>query len=298
MKIIIPISVTASNLTATDVAITETEWVAGTYSTGTQRYVGEDLYEVVADPSTADEPTAGAQADPPSWLRIGKINRFKMFDGILGNATLQSGGTVDFTVVPGELITGVALFEVQANTVQVIVTDDISGEVYNRTMDLTSTVGVGTWYQYFYEPIERRTEVLFSDLPSFPNATVRVVVEKSTGDVQIGEVFMGRLRTLGVTLVNSDIGIEDFSRKERDTFGRFVIVERRFSKLATFDVFLLNNEVEATFRHLSARRALPTVYIGDPDREETLIAGFFRDFGILRSGPHTSEMTIEIEGLV
>jgi len=134
MKMILPATVTAATLTETNVAITETEWTPGTYNTGDQRYVGEDLYEVVADPSTTDEPTEGAAADPPSWLNVGKINRFKMFDGILGNATVQSGGNIDFKVESGLITTGVAFFGLVANSVQVIVTHDTEGEVYNRTV--------------------------------------------------------------------------------------------------------------------------------------------------------------------
>jgi len=75
-------------------------------------------------------------------------------------------------------------------------------------------------------------------------------------------------------------------------------VERRFSKLANFDVLLQNNQVQGAFEMLSARRALPTVYFADADREETIIVGFFREFDILRTGTETSELSIEIEGLV
>lgn len=298
MKMIPPIEVTAAKLTATNVAITETEWTAGTYATGVQRYVGTDLYEVVADPNTTDEPTAGAAALPPTWIKLGKVNRFRMFDSIIGDVTTQDGSTIDVTVTPGEVVNAVALFETVANTVQVIVDDPTEGEVYNETMSMNDDTGIGDWYSYFFEPINRRTDAVFTDLPNYSAATVQVIIVNSAGDAVCGELFVGRQVTIGATLLNTETGIEDFSRKERDQFGRFVIVERRFAKTANFDIYLTNAQVNLAKKKLEERRAKATVYIGDETKAETIIVGFYRDFNALRTGPLSTEMTLEIEGLI
>ena len=111
MKMIAPASFGTSDLTSS-VAITETEWTAGTYETGTLRYVGTDLYEVTADPDTDDEPTAGAAKDPATWVKIGKINRWKMFSGIIAEKTEQTGGPIEVEIEPGSVVNAVALFGV------------------------------------------------------------------------------------------------------------------------------------------------------------------------------------------
>jgi len=298
MRIIPPLTVTPTELTSTNVAITETEWTAGTYSLGDQRYVDTTLYEVVADPSTTDSPTVGVLANPPTWIEVGKINRFKMFDFLVGDATEQTGGNIDVTVQDTGLINGVALFEVVGATVQVIVTDDTEGEVYNSIKELTDNSAIGDWYAYFFAPIVRDTEAAFLDLPSYMGASVRVVVDDGSNDTAIGELTLGRQIQLGETIQEFSFGIEDFSRKERDSFGRFQITERRFAKTAEFDILLRNSQVGASFRALAAQRATPTVYVGDENRPETIIIGFYRDFSTLRKGPSTSEMSLEIEGLV
>ena len=297
MKLIPPITVTTSNLTASNVSITETAWTAGIYTTGVQRYVGTTIYEVVAIPSTTDEPTAGAIKDPPSWVAVGSINRFKMFDFSIGQATTRAS-PIEVTITPGEIINAVALFELAgATTVQVEMIDPTDGTVYDETRVLADYTGISDWYAYFFAPYQLDVDAVFLNLPAYVNAAITVTIT-GTADVSVGECILGRQRIFGSTSINASLGIEDFSRKERDEFGNFQIVERRFAKLGNFDVLLANNEVNAMFRTLADQRARPTLYIGGDDFVETYILGFFRDFTILRSGPVTSELSIEVEGIV
>lgn len=298
MKIVPPSEVTTIILDASNVAISETAWTAGTHNLGTQRYVGTRLYEVVADPSTTDEPTAGAAADPPTWIDIGAINRFKMFDLVIGDATEQSAANIDVTLDFDKVINSVALFEIVGSTVQIVVDDPTDGEVYNQTYSLNDNTGVDNWYQYFFAPIARKTDLVVTDLPAYSTATIQVVVANGGLDTAVGEAVFGRSITLGITLMNFSLGIDDFSRKDRDQFGNFVITERRFSRLANYDVFVNNNQFVSSFNVLAQVRAKPAVYIGDENKTETIVLGFFRDFSTLRTGPNSSEMTLEVEGLV
>jgi hypothetical protein len=297
MKLVPPITVTTSNLTASNVTITETAWTAGTYNTGVQRYVGTTIYEVVATPSTTDEPTAGAVKDPPSWVAVGSINRFKMFDFSIGQATTRAS-PIEVTVTPGEVVNAVALFEVTgASTVQVEMVDPTDGTVYDETRTLADYTGIIDWYSYFFNPYQLDVDAVFLDLPAYVNAAITITITGST-NVSVGECILGRQRIFGSTAIGTSLGIEDFSRKERDAFGNFEIVERRFAKLGNFDILLQNNEVNAMFRTLADQRAKPALYIGGDNFAETYVLGFFRDFTILRTGPVTSELSIEVEGIV
>ena len=297
MKIIPPITVTPALLTATNVTITETAWTAGTYTTGARRYVGNDLYEVVASPSTADEPTLGAAKPVPTWLLVGKINRFKMFDFRIGDATTRTG-TIAVTITPGQVVNAVAAFEIVANTVLVTMTDPIEGEVYSRTITLLDNPEVLDWYGYFFAPIRRASEFVLTDLPSYGTAAVALTFDNAAAVSSVGELVLGAQRSLGVSLIDVTIGIEDFSRKERDEFGNIEIVERRFAKTMDLGVFVENSRVSQTALVLAESRAKPAVYVADEAKLETLILGFYRNFAVLRTGPVTSEMSIEIEGLI
>jgi hypothetical protein len=297
MKIIPPIDVTTTNLTASNVTITETLWTAGTYTTGTERYVGTTLYRVIASPSTADNPTVGVNATPATWEVVGSINRFKMFDFKIGQKTSRAS-PISVTVDPGGVVNSVALLELAgANSARVRVSDPVAGTVYDQTRDLTDYTGLTNWYAYFFTPYSLKSDVFFNDLPAYVDANVLIDVS-GPATVEIGETVIGQGRVIGSTAIDVQLGIEDFSRKERDEAGNITIVERRFSKLASFTVLLENNAVMPMFNTLAARRAVPTLYVGGDAFAETFIFGFYRDFMILRSGPVTSELAIEIEGLV
>lgn len=295
MKIVPPIAVTPDNLTS-NVPITETEWTAGTYTLGQQRYVGTDLYEVLVA-STTDEPTAGAAKTSPTWVKVGKINRYKMFDFSIGDATTKSGDII-VGITPNFVANAVALFEVAATSIQVTVTDPIAGLVYDKTVTLSEYTGINNYYSYFFEPYALATDAIFLDLPNYSAAEIEITISNTSAQTKVGEVVIGRIQTLGVTLMDIQLGIQDYSRKERDQFGKVSIVERRFAKTVNYGVFLENGQVNSTYRLLAQYRATPVLYVGDENKPETALLGFYRDFNVLRSGPSTSEMTLEIEGLV
>lgn len=295
MIIVPPIEVTASNLVSSSVAISETAWTAGTYNAGDQRYVGTDLYEALS--TTTDEPTAGVAANPPTWLLVGKINRFRMFDFGIGSVTSDTGPII-VEIEPGQVANAVKLFEIAgADTVQVEVTDPVGGLVYDETIDLADYTGINNFYAYFFEPYRKADEAAFFDLPNYTDATITITID-GPGTVSVGETVIGRQQRLGVTLINTSIGSENFSRKERDEFGVFRIVERRTAKLGNFDVFLDNNQVNNAIRTLNQFFVQPALFVGEVSQPETQILGFYRDFSVLRSGPITSEMSLEIEGIV
>jgi hypothetical protein len=177
-------------------------------------------------------------------------------------------------------------------------TDPAEGEVYLRSITLLDNSECVDWYGFFFAPIRRATEFVLTDFPSYGAASVSITFDAGAGVARVGEVALGAQRTLGVSLIDVSIGIEDFSRKERDEFGNIEVVERRFAKTMDLGVFVENNRVSQTTQILAQSRAKPAVYVADENKLETLILGFYRNFSVLRTGPITSEMSIEIEGLI
>jgi hypothetical protein len=45
-------------------------------------------------------------------------------------------------------------------------------------------------------------------------------------------------------------------------------------------------------------RTTATVFVGDPNRPETVVYGFYKQFNIVLSTPSISDCSIEVEGLV
>jgi len=294
MRIITPRAFVPANVT-TNVALTETAWTAGTYTLGTRRYdpATFDLFEVVVA-STTDSPAVGFAKEVKTWDRVGKVNRFACFDGIVGNPTTGTG--LDVTIAPdGTVTNGLAIFNATGGTVQVTVTDPTDGVVYDRTVSLTDNTDVGSWYDWYFAPIIAAPDFALIDLPLYAAASIRVRI---TGAFSLGELALGRVIELGTTAYGTQVGILDFSRKERDTFGNAILIKRAFANLVAYSAKVMTSRVGYVRRVLSERRATPTVFIGSQNSPETIVYGYYRDLTVTLAGPGSSDCSIEVEGLV
>ena len=299
MKMIEPFDVTPARVLESTVPITETEWTAGTYETGTQRYVGAELYEVVATPSTDTEPLAGAELDPPAWLRVGAINRFAAFDGLLGRPSEVASGVMSWRIHGAGLVNGVALFGLVGETATVRIRRQSDDEVVlERSWRLLGRGVPTTFWEWAFLPFEETDTALVTDGPSLIDPIVEIEVDGGASRAALGEAFLGKIQRLGVTLYGTSVEVEDFTRRERDPFGNFVIVGRPSTRIVRYTVSVRNSELSRVDKLLRARLARPTVYIGDEGFPTTVLPGFPRNIQSVPLGPTVSEMLFEVEGLI
>lgn len=297
MRIVTPQPITASTLTSSNVAITETLWTAGTYTTGTQRYEGTTLYQVIATPSTTDQPSVGAVAAVPTWKVVSAIGRYKMFDSVISTQSTRTG-TIVVTVTPGQIVNAAAFFGLSGNTINVKMTDPVEGIVYNQTKTLQDNTLISDWYAYFFESIYPLTDEVFTDLPSYLNAAITVTIDAGAATAKCGEMVIGRQSTLGVANFGTSISIQDYSIKTTDDYGNIVVQERAYTKRADYDVTVETDRVAVVQKLLADIRTTPTVFIGEEDKPETVVYGFYKSFNIVISTPSISDCSIEVEGLV
>lgn len=297
MIIIQPVPVTVAMLTASNVPENEyPAWTAGTYTLGQRRIYNHRIYEVIVASTTA-QPDVGAAATPPSWLDIGATNRFKMFDQIISTQTTYAS-EIDVTITPGSIVNAAAFFGLTANFITVVMTDPVEGVVFNETRSLQDNTNIIDWYSYFFEPITFKPDTVFLGLPAYGNAAINVIIDAGAGNAQVGEVVIGRQRTLGVSNFGTSVSIIDYSIKSTDDFGNTVIVQRAYSKRADYEVTVETNAIASVQKALADIRTTPTVFIGDGNRPETVVYGFYKQFNIVLSTPSISDCSIEVEGLV
>lgn len=301
MVVVPPISMTDAILTSSNVAENDNlEWVISTaYTAGDKVMVSTvepDIhrnFEAKIN-NTGNEPWLD---DGTNWIDLGATNRWKMFDE--GNSTqTENANSIEVEITPGQVVNSVALLNVSASTVQVIVTDPTDGEVYNTTKSLISDSGINDWYAYFFTEIERLEAVVFLDLPAYLDATIKVILSESSATVKAGVLVIGSQKQIGLTLNGTSFGIKDFSTKEQDTFGNFVIVERGFSDRVNYVVRLQTSRVDAVKKLLVDLRVTPAVWIGSETLESTITYAYFRDFNVVFGDAVFSECSIRTEGLV
>jgi len=311
MRIINPIDVTPANgkMTATNIPETdETEYSsATTYALGDKVMVTgtgggaatatHKIYESLIASNTGNDPTDQTN-NADKWLEVSATNRWKMFDQRLADPSTRTGG-ISITLTLGAIANSVAMFNVDADSVDITITDPVDGVVYTTTVDLVDNGSVSDWYHYFYDPIINYRELVLFDLPLYAAADIDITLNVASGDASVGEIALGRFTEIGDTQFGASIGIIDYSRKDRDTFGNAVVIERDYSQRGEFDLILQTHQTRIVRNQLAALRATPAVWAGKSDGDwGTLIYGYFRDFDIVLSGPEYSDCSIQIEGLV
>jgi hypothetical protein len=301
MKIVRPISILDANLISSNVAENDyAAWSSGTtYSLGQRAiYVIVDTHWIVESlqAGNLNHTPTGAASDT-WWLTVGYTNRWKMFDGAIQSQTSAADEIAVALHSATNRIDSVALFNVDCASVRVQVTDATDGLVYDQTKNMVSPSGITDWYAYFFEPITRIADYVFTELPPYLNATIDVTLTDLGGMVLCGACVLGLSREIGGTQYGASAGIQDYSVKQQDAFGNYAVLERAYSKRAVFQIMVANTLIDELQTILAGYRATPVVYVGTDLYASTMVYGFYKDFSIVISYPTVSILSIELEGL-
>lgn len=298
MRVIKSVVTTDAILTSSNIPEDEyPAWVSGTSYTALDKVIYEHkIYERIVTGVGTTTP----DLDQVNWLDSGYTNRYRMFDNIISSVSSRTGG-IEFTLTPNQVINGIALLNVNASTVRVVMNDPIEGVVYDRTKELRSSSNVIDYYSYFFAPLINLGDLdtaIFLDLPNKPTATITVYVSSGVGLVEVGEVVYGVQSVVGRTNYGTAIGITSYSRKDTDEFGKVTVIKRKNSKYADYDIDIDNTNLAFVQRLFQDIDSVPCVFIGNPEMEELIVYGFYKDFKATISFPTVSKCTLRVEGLV
>jgi hypothetical protein len=232
MKLLRPVTITDAMLTSSTVPENDhPAWAAGTaYVTGNRVILTTThrRYEALAA-STGVNPAT----DPTKWLDLGPTNRWAMFDARVGTASTRAA-SLQAVLAPGA-VDAVALIDTDAESATVTLTvDGVTNYTSTQSFNLGGNA-IDNWFSWFFEPIGRKSTLLFLDVPVYANGVVTVTIARDNPAdiVSCGSLLLGRQLSLGDTEHGVDIGIIDYSRKEADQFGVISVVERAFAKRMT-----------------------------------------------------------------
>ena len=238
--------------------------------------------------------------DLVNWLDLGATNRYRMFDNIISSVSSSKGG-IQFTLTPNQAVNSIALLNLNATTVRVVMNDPIEGVVYDQTKELRSAIEVTDYFSYFFTPLATLSNLntaVFLDLPSNEAATITVYISSGKGFVEVGEVVYGVQSVIGRTNYGTSIGIKSYSRKDVDEFGKVTVVKRKNSKYCEYDVDIDNKDLAYVQRLFQDIDSVPCLFVGNPDMEELIVYGFYSDFKATISFPKVSKCNLRVEGLI
>lgn len=296
--------VTGSGLIYTDAVNTEyNEWNPATaYSVGDRVRVEDDkmVYENILAGTNSTAPSLA----PSRWIPVYATNKWRAFDTKINTQTSRAE-SLTFILKPGN-ITGIGLLNTEASYVEisVVVPTEATPCVFSGAADLTNGNTIGSWYEYFFEPIQQLDSFIagvdsaLPNIPPFINAIVCVTLYYPANTAKVGNLVVGMVSDLGLTQYDSSIGIVDYSKKTTDDFGNINLVQRTYSKRLNVELQFRNEKVDSLAKMLAQYRAAPVVWIGmDNIYTSMIIYGYYRDWEISLSGPSHSTVRIQIEGM-
>lgn len=297
MNIMEPVTVAEANLVSSNVPETEhAAWSAATtYALAARVIRNHRIYESVQAGNLNHDPLTDTTST--WWLFVSATNRWKAFDGGLSDPLVQTGDVV-FTLAFTKTADSVALFGLNASSVRLKVTDPVAGVLHDQTYPLFESGDVYDWWTYFYAPITYSTELVVRFLPIYSGCDLEITVS-STGPTEVGEIMVGDDHYIGDTLVDTAIGILDYSIKERDAFGAMQIVERGFTRTVDYRFAFQTVDAQRIMRIMSRIRAKVAVFSGSVGTEQygLSIPGFYKDFSV----PLTTSVSfgsLEVESLI
>lgn len=307
MLIIPPIQITDAMLISSTVP--EVDYPA--YAAGTTYAVGNrvivtathKIYESGMAGNLGHYPPDNLTGTPAPWLEVSATNRWKIADKKVGDQTSQAT-SINYVLQVG-MFDSIALFNLAGTSLHLVLTDPVEGVVYDKTISLLSTKNVIDGYTYCFAPFIYTTALARFDVPPYKNASLSITLSGPAGStVKVGEIVLGLKVHLGDTKWNAALSDIDYSTKDTDFAGNYIVVERPFASKLSCDLWLPTDIFDETYRLLTCYRATPVVWIGSPDDTtgenmyaSMLVYGFRKSFNMVAKYLNSSGCTLEINSL-
>ena len=175
-------------------------------------------------------------------------------------------------------------------------TDPQYGLVYDKTVQLTSYPSWADWYTWYFGIRLTQDRAIFTDLPSYPDATLRL--DFTGGAMAVGVILLGKKLMLGMGVAQGlNIGFRDYSRKTTNEWGDVELQKRAFSETQSLEFLLPNHQVRTVKGVLADLRATPTLWLASDKVDGLALYGWLSTFNTLIEYTHHSVCRLELEGL-
>lgn len=288
-------------LTVTDAILTSNNVPEDEHAVYDSAVTYQDADIVIANHRIYRNNSGSAQLDnyppdnPTIWEGLGATNAWKMFDEYNNSSTTHSG-PIEFEITNGGFNNSIAMLGLGGSSVTVQMTDPVHGLVYDNTTQLASSAGVVGWYSWLYREHSIKENVVLTDLPTYPSATVKVIINGTV--TRCSHVAMGPQKTLGTLQYGYSLGILDFSTINESDDGNISVTKGNYADEPEIDMHVDYSKFDSVKRILTAYRGTPAVYVCGQTHETMTVFGFYRSFRITVPHEGWAECTLTIRGLI
>lgn len=282
------------------------EWSAGSYDEGDVVWEDLKLYESATAANT-DQPSVGAVADTPTWIELGYVNPWRMFDSYVGTdelAITEKASPLEVEITTDQ-VSHVGLFNVNADTLLIEILDSEDDTQWYKTYSLIDdALAIGDWYDYFYipyPPIGRDLIVELGWVTSSSSSEKIKITLTSGGTVSCSNCFVGFGIEPGNTQWEPDIKAYSTGSTNTDTFGRTSFVKGSTYKVINAIVRPPTGSENYVLRQITDMQDIPIVFDLNNDGTDydlLRIYGAITSVSQVLTGPNNTTIDIEITGIV
>jgi hypothetical protein len=274
-------------------------WDAGTnYNTGDFVQVVENhtIYRSVAiDGNIGNDPRDDEFSE--NWVSYGNTNYKKAFDP-KRSTKCKNTDSIYYKFLISD-VDSLALIGIQAKTVNIKVTNNLTATViYDEDFE-TLDRDVYDWHDWTYAVSEYKNSI-FTKLPMAFDAFLEITLENTGGIAEVGHIAFGRSLNIGLALIKPEpvASIRNIASKTKDVFGDNVTELSVTYKRMIVNVILNSISIDKVQNRLEKLNGIPCLFVADERVDgfsSLIIYGLHKDFD-LPIGLTMSQYQLEIEG--
>jgi hypothetical protein len=298
LKILQPQTITAANITATNVAL-ETLWTAGTYNLGDRRRYNDMLWEVSAATTTQTPSDTATE-----WFSLGPANRYRAFDQQIGldqyrviETVTANADSITYTLDGLGQIMGIAMFGLVCDQIHIVATDVTPGDILDLTYDMQdSTQYNGSFWRWAFLPKAFETKYVNFEAYIARDATIEITISNIGATAEVAAIVMGVVTEFGDVEDGASRSIR--SRSIIKTEGTLTSLVRRLpSSAVSFDVFLRNYQASVFWPLIEDLDGVAAVYAGPDANAELVTYGFHTNANTTAMVNGFSRVKLEVQSL-
>lgn len=296
LKVIKSISMTDAMLVATSVPETDhpVYSAATTYANGARVILNHKIYESVQDSNVGKDPLT----TDGWWSRVSPTNRWKPFD-LSSTTRLQLTGPAYYEIKPNTAVSAVMFIDCDGlSSIRVRLIEDGTTH-YDTEHLMRPTPSTPSWFAWTFEQRAPRSRLVVQDLPARPRATLRVDVDITSSAGYIGTLAFGRAYVLGEAVqYGARVGVQDFSRKQRNDYGEMELIRRGNAKTMSLQISVDNKKLDATDMLLTSLTGTPCLWIGTSRFSALSLWGVFTNWNYTVAYYDQTELSVDVEEFV
>lgn len=239
---------------------------------------------------------------PLYWKDLGYVNKMRAFDNSNSSQTESDNGEITY-VFNTSLVDRISMFGLVATEVEVKVhltsAPESTENTITNTYKLSSRTGDNFYDILMSELIIKPT--LYEKIPTASVQTVTVKIRNTGGIAKVGDITLGKAKTLGVTLDGVSNDIKDYSTYTSDSSATDEYAEGGYRSISDFTIKFPTVNMDSIVSQLNKRRGKITVYNLNTESNEDFVKvkGFIRSRPISYVGNNLkSKINIKIEGRI